>query len=202
MGNVNIYGYIRVSTREQNEDRQRIALLETGVPEKNIYMDKLSGKDFNRPQYQKLMKKLNRDAVLFVKSIDRLGRNYADLNEQWRIITKEKGADIVVIDMPLLDTRREKNLLGTLISDIVLALLSYVAENERINIRQRQAEGIAAAKARGVKFGRPRIPYPNNFWEIHSEWREKKITLKQAAEACGMPVGTFYAKARKFEKNV
>ena len=141
-------GYMRVSSREQNEDRQRIALLEMGVPKENIYMDKLSGKNFDRPQYKKLLRKLNGNTVLFVKSIDRLGRNYADLNEQWRIITKEKGADIVVIDMPLLDTRREKNLLGTFISDIVLALLSYVAENERLNIRQRQAEGIAAAKAR------------------------------------------------------
>ena len=131
-------GYMRVSSREQNEDRQRIALLEMGVPKENIYMDKLSGKNFDRPQYKKLLRKLNGNTVLFVKSIDRLGRNYADLNEQWRIITKEKGADIVVIDMPLLDTRREKNLLGTFISDIVLALLSYVAENERLNIRQRQ----------------------------------------------------------------
>ena len=201
MENAKIYGYMRVSTREQNEDRQRIALIEMGVPEKNIYADKLSGKDFNRPQYKKLLKKLDSGAVLFVKSIDRLGRNYADLNEQWRIITKEKGADIVVIDMPLLDTRREKNLLGTFISDIVLALLSYVAENERINIRQRQAEGIAAAKARGVKFGRPEIPYPDNFREVHSRWRKKKLTLMQAAEACGMPVGTFYAKARKLEED-
>ena len=147
-----ILGYMRVSSREQNEDRQRVALLEMGVPEANIYVDKLSGKDFNRPQYKKMLRKLDKNTVLYVKSIDRLGRNYADLNEQWRIITKEKGADIVVIDMPLLDTRREKNLLGTFISDIVLALLSYVAENERINIKQRQAEGIAVAKARGVKF--------------------------------------------------
>lgn len=153
-----IYGYMRVSTREQNEERQRIALLEMGVPEKQIYMDKQSGKDFDRTQYKRLLRKLDCNSVLFVKSIDWLGRNYADLNEQWRIITKEKGADIVVIDMPLLDTRREKNLLGTFISDIVLALLSYVAENERINIKQRQAEGIAAAKARGVKFGRPPVP--------------------------------------------
>ena len=200
MENTEVYGYVRVSTREQNEDRQRIALLKMGVPEKNIYMDKLSGKDFNRPQYQKLLKKLDSNAVLCVKSIDRLGCNYADLNEQWRVITKAKGADIVVIDMPLLDTRREKNLLGTLISDIVLALLSYVAENERMNIRQRQAEGIAAAKARGVKFGRPEMPYPDNFREVYSEWRKKKLTLMQAAEACGMPAGTFYEKARKIEK--
>lgn len=157
------FGYMRVSSREQNEDRQRVALLEMGVPEENIYMDKMSGKNFDRPQYKKMLRKLNGNTVLFIKSIDRLGRNYADLNEQWRIITKEKRADIVVIDMPLLDTRREKNLLGTFISDIVLALLSYVAENERLNIRQRQAEGIAAAKARGVKFGRPPKPLPDNF---------------------------------------
>lgn len=147
-GGQEIFGYMRVSSREQNEDRQRVALLEMGVPEENIYMDKMSGKNFDRPQYKKMLRKLNGNTVLFIKSIDRLGRNYADLNEQWRIITKEKRADIVVIDMPLLDTRREKNLLGTFISDIVLALLSYVAENERLNIRQRQAEGIAAAKAR------------------------------------------------------
>lgn len=145
------FGYMRVSSREQNEDRQRVALLEMGVPEENIYMDKMSGKNFDRPQYKKMLRKLNGNTVLFIKSIDRLGRNYADLNEQWRIITKEKRADIVVIDMPLLDTRREKNLLGTFISDIVLALLSYVAENERLNIRQRQAEGIAAAKSKGCE---------------------------------------------------
>lgn len=202
MGNVNIYGYMRVSTREQNEDRQRIALIEMGVPEKNIYADKLSGKDFNRPKYKKLLKKLDSDAVLFVKSIDRLGRNYADLNEQWRIITKEKGADIVVIDMPLLDTRREKSLLGTLISDIVLALLSYVAENERMNIRQRQAEGIAAAKARGVRFGRPPIPIPDNFEEQHTAWREGRITMKEAAASCHMCPKTFYGKAVKQEKSM
>ena len=163
------YGYMRCSSREQNEDRQLIALKEMGVPEKQIYMDKQSGKDFNRPQYKRLLRKLDNNSVLFVKSIDRLGRNYADLNEQWRIITKEKGADIVVIDMPILDTRRDKNLLGTFISDIVLALLSYVAENERINIKQRQAEGIAAAKARGVKFGRPPVPLPDNFYEVHKQ---------------------------------
>ena len=200
MENAKIYGYMRVSTREQSEDRQRIALLEMGVPEKNIYADKLSGKDFNRPQYKKLLKKLDSGAVLFVKSIDRLGRNYADLNEQWRIITKEKGADIAVIDMPLLDTRREKNLMGTLISDIVLALLSYVAENERMNIRQRQAEGIAAAKARGVKFGRPPLPIPDNFYKAHSDWRSGKISMEQAARDCNMPPQTFYGKAKKYEK--
>ena len=199
MEEIKIYGYMRVSSREQNEDRQRIALLEMGVPEKNIFMDKLSGKNFERPQYKKLMKKLDGNSVLFVKSIDRLGRNYKDLNEQWRIITKEKGADIVVIDMPLLDTRREKNLLGTLISDIVLALLSYVAENERMNIKQRQAEGIAA-KARGVKFGRPPLRLPDNFHQVHKEWREGKISVTQAAKACGLPQSTFFRKARKYEE--
>ncbi len=195
-----VYGYIRVSTREQNEDRQRNALLEMGVPERKIYMDKLSGKDFERPQYKKLLRKLDQDSVLYIKSIDRLGRNYTELNEQWRVITKEKKADIVVIDMPLLDTRREKNLLGTLISDIVLALLSYVAENERETIRQRQAEGIAAAKARGVKFGRPEIPEPENFKELHQKWREGQISMEEAAKLCQMSPKTFYSKAVKSEK--
>jgi len=196
-----IIGYMRVSTQEQNEDRQRLALMEMGVPEKQIYMDKQSGKNFERPQYKKMLRKLDKNTVLFVKSIDRLGRDYVDLNEQWRIITKEKGADIVVIDMPLLDTRREKNLLGTLISDIVLALLSYVAENERVTIKQRQEEGIQAAKARGVKFGRPPIPLPENFYEVHKLWREKKLTIKQAAKACGLAESTFFDKARKLEKS-
>lgn len=200
MENLKIYGYIRVSTREQNEDRQRIALRDMGVPENRIFMDKLSGKDFERPQYKRLLKKLDDNSVLYIKSIDRLGRNYADLNEQWRIITKEKRADIVVIDMPILDTRREKNLLGTFISDIVLALLSYVAENERINIRQRQAEGIAAAKARGVRFGRPPISLPENFDEVYEEWKAKKITLQKAAETCNLPKSTFFDKAKLLEK--
>ena len=186
------YGYMRCSSREQNEDRQLIALKEMRVPEKQIYMDKQSGKDFDRPQYKRLLRKLDNNSVLFVKSIDRLGRNYADLNEQWRIITKEKGADIVVIDMPVLDTRQDKNLLGTFISDIVLALLSYVAENERINIKQRQAEGIAAAKARGMKFGRPPIPFPDNFYEVDKQWRNKELTLKQAAKACNLAASTFF----------
>lgn len=201
MENVKFYGYMRVSTKEQNEDRQRIALLEMGVPETNIYMDKQSGKNFERSQYRKLVKKLDDNSVLFVKSIDRLGRNYKDLNEQWRIITKERKADIVVLDMPILDTRYEKNLLGTFISDIVLVLLSYVAETERINIKQRQAEGIAAAKARGVKFGRPPLPIPDNFHQVCSEWREGKISMKQAAEICNMLPKTFYSKAVKYENS-
>ena len=195
-----IYGYLRCSSRDQNEDRQVIALKEMGVPQKRIYMDKQSGKDFDRPQYKRLLQKLDHNSVLFVKSIDRLGRNYADLNEQWRIITKEKGADIVVIDMPLLDTRRDKNLLGTFISDIVLALLSYVAENERISIRQRQAEGIAAAKAKGVKFGRPSVPLPDNFYKVYEQWKDKKLTLRQAAKACNLAASTFFDKAKAFEK--
>ena len=153
-----IYGYIRVSTREQNEDRQLIALREIAVPEANLFMDKQSGKDFQRPQYKKLVRKLKKDDLLYIKSIDRLGRNYEEIQNQWRVLTKEKGVDIVVLDMPLLDTRRGKDLMGTFLSDIVLQVLSFVAENERTNIRQRQAEGIAAAKARGVKFGRPPIP--------------------------------------------
>lgn len=201
MADMKIYGYMRVSSKEQNEDRQRIALIEMGVPEKNIYMDKQSGKDFERKQYKKLLRKLDENSVLFIKSIDRLGRNYSDLNEQWRIITKEKKADIVVIDMPLLDTRREKNLLGTFISDVVLALLSYVAENERTNIKQRQAEGIAAAKARGVKFGRPPLPIPENFYQMHKDWRAGKITIEEAAKACNMCPKTFYSKAVKYEKS-
>ena len=194
-----IYGYIRVSTREQNEDRQRLALAALPVPEENIYMDKQSGKDFERPQYRRLVRRLRRDDLLYVKSIDRLGRNYSEILEQWRMLTKEKGVDIAVLDMPLLDTRRGKDLMGTFLSDIVLQVLSFVAENERDNIRQRQAEGIAAAKARGVRFGRPPLALPDNFHMLHQAWRGQKITLRQAARACGMPTGTFYSKAIKLE---
>ena len=194
-----IYGYIPVSTREQNEDRQRLALAALPVPEENIYMDKQSGKDFERPQYRRLVRRLRRDDLLYVKSIDRLGRNYSEILEQWRMLTKEKGVDIAVLDMPLLDTRRGKDLMGTFLSDIVLQVLSFVAENERDNIRQRQAEGIAAAKARGVRFGRPPLPLPDNFHMLHQAWRGQKITLRQAARACGMPTGTFYSKAIKLE---
>ena len=195
----NIYGYIRVSSKDQNEDRQLIALNEVGVERKNINLDKKSGKDFDRPQYKKLLRKLKKDDLLYIKSIDRLGRNYEEILQQWRVLTKEKGIDIVVLDMPLLDTRRGKDLMGTFLSDIVLQVLSFVAENERTNIKQRQAEGIAAAKAKGVKFGRPPLPLPDNFYEVHRAWRGKKLTLKEAANACNMPVGTFYGKARKFE---
>ncbi len=202
MRETKIYGYMRVSSKEQNEERQRIALYEMGVPEANIYIDKQSGKDFDRPAYRRMVRKLKNDDLLYIKSIDRLGRNYEEIQNQWRVLTKEKGVDIYVVDMPLLDTRRGKDLVGTFLSDIVLQVLSFVAENERINIRQRQAEGIAAAKAKGMKFGRPALPYPDNFREIHRDWRNKKITLRQAADACGMPVGTFYGKARKLENSI
>ncbi|RKI65542.1 recombinase family protein [bacterium 1xD42-67] len=196
----NTYGYIRVSTREQNEDRQLIALREMAVPEQNIFMDKQSGKDFNRPQYKKLMKKLKPDDLLYIKSIDRLGRNYEEIQNQWRILTKEKKIDIVVLDMPLLDTRRGKDLMGTFLSDIVLQVLSFVAENERTNIRQRQAEGIAAAKARGVRFGRPPRPLPENYHSAYQRWKSGTITGTAAARECGMPLSTFRYRAEIYEK--
>lgn len=197
---VKIYGYARVSTREQNEDRQIIALKEMGVPEKNIYLDKLSGKNFDRPQYKKLLKKLDDNSVLYIKSIDRLGRSYRDLSNQWQLITKDKGADVVVIDMPVLDTRREKNLLGTLISDLVLALLSYVAESEYSTIHQRQAEGIAAARARGVKLGRPPKPLPDNFHEVYQKWKAEKVSTEEAARLVNMPPSTFRYRANSYKK--
>ncbi|MCF0120614.1 MAG: recombinase family protein, partial [Oscillospiraceae bacterium] len=193
-----IYGYIRVSGRDQNEDRQLMAMKKVNVPEKQIFMDKISGKDFNRPQYKKLVRRLKEGDLLYILSIDRLGRNYEEIQNQWRILTKDIGVDICVIDMPLLDTRNGKDLMGTFIADLVLQILSFVAQSERENIKKRQQEGIAAAKAKGVKFGRPPLPLPENFYEVHRAWRSKKITLRQAAEACGMPVGTFYGKARKF----
>ena len=196
---MSIYGYIRVSSCDQNEDRQLIALRQAGVREQSIYLDKLSGKDFERPQYKKMLHKMKKDDLLYIKSIDRLGRNYDEILKQWRYMTKEKGIDIVVLDMPLLDTRRGKDLMGTFLADIVLQVLSFVAENERTNIRQRQAEGIAAAKKRGVKFGRPEAPLPENFSAMHRAWRDKRITLKEAAAACNMPEGTFYGKARRLE---
>lgn len=198
----NIYGYVRVSSKDQNEDRQLIALKNEGVELKNIYLDKKSGKDFNRPQYNKMLRKLKKDDLLYIVSIDRLGRNYEEVLQQWRLLTKEKGIDIVVLDMPLLDTRRGKDLMGTFLSDIVLQVLSFVAENERAIIKQRQAEGIAAAKAKGVKFGRPSLPLPENFYEIYKVWKSKKLTLKEAANECKMPVGTFYAKARKLQNSI
>ena len=199
-GVIVVYGYIRVSTRDQNEDRQLIALQELNIPERNIYMDKQSGKDFERPQYKRLARRVKKDDLLYIKSIDRLGRNYGEILEQWRILTKEKGADIVVLDMPLLDTRRGKDLMGTFLSDIVLQVLSFVAENERVNIRQRQAEGIAAAKARGVRFGRPPRPLPENFPSAYHRWKIKRITGTAAARECGMPLTTFRYRAGIYEK--
>lgn len=195
-----IYGYIRVSTREQNEDRQLIALREMAVPEANLFIDKQSGKDFQRPQYKKLVRKLKKDDLLYIKSIDRLGRNYEEIQNQWRILTKEKSVDIVVLDMPLLDTRRGKDLMGTFLSDIVLQVLSFVAENERTNIRQRQAEGIAAAKARGVRFGRPPRPLPENYHSAYQRWKAGAITGTAAARECGMPLSTFRYRAEIYEK--
>ncbi len=196
---MNIYGYIRVSTREQNEDRQLIALREVGVNENKVYMDKQSGKDFNRPNYKKLLRKLKKDDLLYIKSIDRLGRNYEEILQQWRVLTKDKGVDIVVLDMPLLDTRRGKDLMGTFLSDIVLQVLSFVSENERTNIRQRQAEGIAAAKARGVKFGRPPKPLPAEFHRAYQKWKSNEITGTAAAKQCGMPLASFRYRAEIYK---
>ncbi len=195
----NIYGYVRVSTKDQNEDRQIITMRKMNVAEENIYIDKQSGKDFNRPQYKKLLRKAKANDLIYIISIDRLGRNYTAILNQWKIITKYKKIYLCVIDMPLLDTRKEKNLLGTFISDLILALLSYVAENERNNIRIRQAEGIAAAKARGVHFGRYPNPLPENFYEVYQLWKAKRITVSEAAIKCGMPQTTFYEKARGYE---
>lgn len=195
-----VYGYVRVSTREQNEDRQIVALNEREVPTKNIYIDKQSGKDFERPMYHQMLKKLRRDDLIYVKSIDRLGRNYEEILEQWRILTKEKKVDIVVLDMELLDTRRGKDLMGTFLSDIVLQVLSFVAENERENIRQRQKEGIEAAKLRGVRFGRPRRKVPDDFEQICSRWKCGEIIGKEAARLCDMPLTTFYGRARKLKE--
>lgn len=192
------YGYIRVSTAEQNEDRQLLAMQEIGISSGKIFMDKQSGKDFNRPQYKKLMRKLKSGDTLYIKSIDRLGRNYEEIQNQWRIITKEKKADIVVIDMPLLDTRRDKNLLGTFISDIVLQLLSFVAENERVNIRQRQKEGIAAAKKRGVRFGRPRKIMPPDFYESIEKWKAKEMSVPEILEIYKISESTFFRRLREY----
>ena len=193
-----VFGYVRVSSQEQNEDRQLISMEQAGVPRSNIYIDKQSGKDFNRPNYKRLIKKLRSGDTLFIKSIDRLGRNYEEILNQWRIITKEKFVDVVVIDMPLLDTRHEKNLLGTFISDIVLQLLSYVSETERTNIKQRQAEGIAAAKKRGVKFGRPIKEMPPNFGELITQWEKKELTMQEILKTYDMSESTFYRRMREY----
>lgn len=194
------YGYVRVSTQEQNEARQLDAMHEFGLKDKYIVIEKMSGKDFQRPLYRKLVRRLRPNDVLVVKSIDRLGRNYAEILEQWSEITKKREASIVVLDMPLLDTREGRDLMGTLISDIVLQLLSYIAEVERDNIRQRQAEGIAAAKARGVRFGASARDLPESFDNLRRLWRGKQISLREAAEACGIPRSTFYDAAVRAEQ--
>ena len=193
-----IYGYIRVSALDQNEDRQCIALREKGVPPQNTYIDKQSGKDFQRPQYQRLLRKLRTGDLLYVLSIDRLGRNYEEILLHWRILTKEIGADVCVIDMPLLDTRNGKDLMGTFIADLVLQILSFVAQSERENIRKRQTEGIAAAKTRGVRFGRPEKPIPEGFAETVKLWEKKEIDIKAVLEMCGLKEATFYRRLREY----
>jgi len=193
------YGYVRVSSTDQHEDRQLIAMAERGIPENCIYMDKQSGKDFKRPQYKALMKKLRPGDQLCITSIDRLGRNYEEIQEQWRILTREKKVDILVFDMPLLDTRRDKDLVGTLIADIVLQVLSFVAQKEREYIRQRQAEGIAAAKARGVRFGRLPAQLPEDFYMLVRLWKDKMLTTTEAAQLCGMARSSFRYRAAKIK---
>lgn len=195
---MNIYGYVRVSSTDQNEDRQMDALRERMVEERNILVDKQSGKDFERPQYKKLMRKLKSGDLLYILSIDRLGRNYEEIQTQWRILTKEKGVDICVLDMPLLDTRTAKDLMGTFIADLVLQILSFVAQSERENIRKRQAQGIAAAKARGVKFGRPEKEVPDDFAEIVMQWERKTIPFSGALKQCNMSEATFYRRLREY----
>lgn len=192
-----IFGYVRVSSTDQNEDRQMIALRQVGVPDENMYMDKMSGKDFDRPQYKKMVKRMKQSDLLYVLSIDRLGRNYDEIQNQWRILTKEIGIDVCVIDMPLLDTRQSKDLLGTFVADLVLQVLSFAAHNERDNIRKRQAEGIAAAKARGVHMGRPVVEAPTDFEEIVKAWEKKKISTEEAIKRCGMSETTFYRRRRE-----
>ena len=192
------YGYIRVSSKDQNEDRQRVALAEKEIPPKNLYVDKQSGKDFKRPQYQKLLRRLRAGDLLYVLSIDRLGRNYEEIQQQWRVLTKDIGIDICVLDMPLLDTRQGKDLMGTFIADLVLQILSFVAQSERENIRKRQAEGIAAAKARGVVFGRPAKAAPDDFDEIVGAWESGRQTFQDALERCGMSESTFYRRLREY----
>lgn len=194
------YGYVRVSSQDQNEARQYLELLDMGIDKKYIYMDKLSGKDFNRPAYHKLVyKKLKQGDLLVVKSIDRLGRNYNEILQEWKYITKDKKVDIKILDMPLLDTDQKKDLIGTLIGDIVLQLLSFVAENERVNIHQRQAEEIRAAKMRGVRFGRPKIALPEDFEEIVYLWQQGELQSKEAIAISGLKYSTFYKKVKELE---
>lgn len=198
----NVYGYARVSSTDQHEDRQMRALLSYEVAEQNIYLDKQSGKDFDRPQYQKLLYQLRKGDLLYVMSIDRLGRNYEEVQQQWRILTKDIGIDVCVIDMPLLDTRYGKDLLGTFIADLVLQILSFTAQNERENIKKRQAQGIAAAKAKGVKFGRPPIPLPKEFRSIVSQWENKEMHISDVLALCHMSEATFYRKLKECRDSI
>jgi len=198
----NVYGYIRVSSTDQNEDRQLIAMKGAGVPKCNIYLDKLSGRSFERPQYKRLVKKLASGDLLYVLSIDRLGRDYEEIQHQWRLITHEKGADICVLDMPLLDTRHGKDLMGTFIADLVLQILSFVAQTEHDNIKKRQQQGIAAAKAKGVRFGRPQKPLPKDFGRLVDEWENKKISLREIIAMCDISEATFYRKLREYRLTI
>ena len=193
-----IYGYVRVSSTDQNEDRQMLEMQRLKIKKKNIYIDKQSGKDFNRPSYQRLLGKLKKGDLLYVKSIDRLGRNYKEIQDQWRVLTKEREIDVVVIDMPLLDTRVYKDLMGTFIADLVLQVLSFVAENERVNIRKRQEEGIKAAKLKGVMFGRPMIKVPDNFGSLVKQWERGHIRAEDVAKECDMSIATFYRRLREY----
>lgn len=192
-----VYGYVRVSSADQNEYRQMIVMKQVGVPEENIFMDKQSGKDFDWPDYKRLVRRLREGDLLYILSIDRLGRNYEEIQNQWRILTKEKGIDIVVIDMPLMDTRQGKDLMGTFIADLVLQILSFVAQSKREKIRERQKQGIAAAKARGVRFGRPEKVPPENFPELVKQWKNKKLPLQDLLKECGMSKATFYRRLRE-----
>ena len=192
-----IFGYVRVSSVDQNEERQMIEMRRVGVPEENIFIDKQSGKTFDRPNYKRMIRRLREGDLLYILSIDRLGRNYEEIQNQWRILTKEKGIDIVVIDMPLLDTRKGKDLMGTFIADLVLQILSFVAQSEREKIRERQEQGIAAAKARGVRFGRPEKPVPEDFPKLVRDWEKKRLSLSELLQKCDMSEATFYRRLRE-----
>ena len=196
---MSVYGYVRVSTVDQNEERQMVEMRRFQIPEKKIYIDKQSGKDFNRPRYKALLSKLRKGDLLYILSIDRLGRNYEEIQDQWRYLTKVKEVDISVIDMPILDTRNGKDLMGTFLADIVLQVLSFVAQNERENIRKRQAQGIAAAKAKGIKFGRPFLSVPDEFPSLVRDWRLGKLRAEEVAKKCNMSIATFYRRLREYD---